>query len=237
MKSTSIAGRRLPRIALIQALVLGLAPAASAQNAAPPPPPGEGVKVHGHWAIDVLTPQGDRVSHTEFDNDLDTTTPVGGADILAKMLTRVVVGGPWALRITGINQPLCPGGTVSAPGYSTATGPDCWSIEAASPLAFTGTAAFKNLTMRLGQTLGEVIFSGNVTVFGSIGGNATIDEVATHFYVCSSSATNCLGVGNPAQAANSFPFTRARLGTAGRPAPIPVQPGQIVQVTVSLRFS
>jgi hypothetical protein len=234
MKCISVVA--LQRSALISVLALGLCPLASAQ-AGGSGAPGEGVKVHGHWAIEVLSPQGQRMSHTEFDNDLDTTTQAGGADILAKMLTRAVVGGPWAVRISGINQPLCPGGTVSAPGYPTITGPDCWSIDAASSLAFTGTAAFKNLGMRLGSSLGEVVFSGNVTVFSTIGANATIDEVATHWYVCAANATNCLGVGNPAQSATFFPFTRARLGTPGRPAPIPVQPGQIVQVTVTIRFS
>lgn len=236
MNGITIVTRHLQRTALTCVLALGLAPIAAAQSA-PSGAPGEGVKVHGHWAIDVLTPQGEKVSHTEFDNDLDTTTPGGGADFLAKTLTRMVIGGPWAIRISGISQPLCPDGTVSAPGYPTTTGPDCWSIEAASSLAFSGTAAFKNLSVGLGPSLGEVILSGNVTVFSNIGPNATIDEVGTHWYVCTPGTPNCLSAGNPAQGPNFLPFTRARLGTPGRPAPIPVQPGQIVQVKVSIRFS
>jgi hypothetical protein len=48
----------------------------------------EGIKVHGHWTIDVRNPDGTLATHNEFENAL---TP-GGANILATEM-----GGFWAV--------------------------------------------------------------------------------------------------------------------------------------------
>lgn len=51
----------------------------------------EGVKVHGHWTIEVRNPDGKLVSHTEFENAL--VQPGGAENLAAMLLGGVVVGG------------------------------------------------------------------------------------------------------------------------------------------------
>jgi len=46
----------------------------------------EGIKVHGHWVIDVRNSDGTLASHTEFENALTA----GGAMVLTQILTNVV---------------------------------------------------------------------------------------------------------------------------------------------------
>jgi len=42
-------------------------------------PSSGGVKVHGHWTIDIKNPDGKITTHREFENSLD---PNAGADVL-----------------------------------------------------------------------------------------------------------------------------------------------------------
>ena len=53
--------------------------------------PGEGIKVHGHWTIDVRNPDGTLASHRDFENSLQIT---GGA-ALSSSLARTGVIGSW----------------------------------------------------------------------------------------------------------------------------------------------
>src|SRR5439155_9641455 len=46
--------------------------------------PGDGIKVHGHWTIDVRNPDGALASHNEFENALEP----GGASALSGLLGR-----------------------------------------------------------------------------------------------------------------------------------------------------
>jgi hypothetical protein len=48
---------------------------------------GQGIQVHGWWAISVLNPDGTQVQHTEFENDLVPLANGGGGDVfLARVL-------------------------------------------------------------------------------------------------------------------------------------------------------
>jgi hypothetical protein len=69
-----------------------LAPAALAGQPATPAKRGpggthEGIKVHGHWMIEVRSPDGKLVSHTEFENSLF------GSGILPLLFTATQAGG------------------------------------------------------------------------------------------------------------------------------------------------
>jgi hypothetical protein len=59
--------------------------------------PQEGIKVHGHWVIDVRDPDGKLVSHREFENGL-----IGPA-VLANVLARQNSVGLWRVMLTDTN--------------------------------------------------------------------------------------------------------------------------------------
>src|SRR5450432_2056893 len=55
--------------------------------------PKEGIKVHGHWTIDVRNPDGKLVSHRDFENALT----IDGATLMALILGRVNTPYQWAI--------------------------------------------------------------------------------------------------------------------------------------------
>ena len=72
----------------------------SETGAAPGGGSTEGIKVHGHWTIEVRDPDGSLVSRTEFDNALS-----GGTSRLPKVLARVYTIGLWGVKLGDINGP------------------------------------------------------------------------------------------------------------------------------------
>jgi hypothetical protein len=55
----------------------------------------EGIKVHGHWTIEVKNPDGTVVTHREFENSLVQT------NLLSSILSRNASVGYWAIALTG----------------------------------------------------------------------------------------------------------------------------------------
>lgn len=70
------------------------------QTAAPTAPPArgtpEGIKVHGHWTIEVKNPDGKVVTHREFENSL--VSPNGG-QFLAGVLVGSITVGNWYIEL------------------------------------------------------------------------------------------------------------------------------------------
>src|SRR5713226_7169875 len=58
--------------------------------------PQEGIKVHGHWVLEVRNPDGSLASRSEFENALVPTT---GTNLLAALLTRGVSFGWFEIQI------------------------------------------------------------------------------------------------------------------------------------------
>lgn len=58
--------------------------------------PQDGIKVHGHWIIEVMNPDGTLVESREFENALFTTAG-SGAEVLAQLLTRQYSVGGWGI--------------------------------------------------------------------------------------------------------------------------------------------
>ena len=67
------------------------APAAAARPVGHPRGEHEGIKVHGHWTIEVKNPDGKLVSHTEFENAL--VQPEGAQNLVNLLLGSFVSGG------------------------------------------------------------------------------------------------------------------------------------------------
>jgi hypothetical protein len=98
---------------------------------------------------------------------------------------------------------------------------NCLMVEASSPTP-PGPATARNVTVAAlpeGQPT-RLELQGSITVQQQ----TTITSVGTQINLCMPRADNCLGT--------SVPFTARTL-----PAPIPVQQGQVLQVTVRISFS
>jgi hypothetical protein len=74
---------------VLAAALLVAAPAGSAQEKAA----AEGIKVHGHWTIDVKNPDGSLASHHEFENALVQS----GQNALSSVLAHNVAVVGWAV--------------------------------------------------------------------------------------------------------------------------------------------
>ena len=100
--------------ARVVAVALGvfLVSAAMAGAAEPGGGPAEGIKVHGHWTMDVRNPDGTLVSHHEVKNALTQ-----GGSALAGLLGRVFTNPKWKIILHG-EPPPCNGFpcTISEPG-------------------------------------------------------------------------------------------------------------------------
>ncbi len=116
--------------------------------------PHEGIKVHGHWTIDVKNADGTPASHTEFENSLYPT----GNGVLGRLLTRQYAIREWYIVLEGANGPCARG--LNYP-YQ------CRIAEPASVLADT----FQTLTIQFVPTPGggtggpgTLELAGNATV-------------------------------------------------------------------------
>ena len=57
----------------------------------------EGIKVHGHWTIEVRNPDGAVINHREFENSLQSS----GGIALASILAGAASPGMWEIRLNG----------------------------------------------------------------------------------------------------------------------------------------
>jgi hypothetical protein len=106
MKTIRVAGQKIIRAALIASMVLGGLPSVGARQkdspeaqkgakAKPSGGPNEGIKVHGHWSIDIRNPNGSLASHFEFENAM-----VDGGSLLTGLLNGGAVT-KWRIDLDG----------------------------------------------------------------------------------------------------------------------------------------
>lgn len=141
----------LVRAVVIASLFLGMAPAAGAQSAykkaaKPTGGPQEGIKVHGHWVIEVRNPDGTLSTRRQFSNKLTSA----GAIHLAQVLGRTQSAGLWSIVVLSASGPCLDAG-------GTALG--CSITEPADSSA--GPSYFKNLTVSVNG--GNLVLSGTAT--------------------------------------------------------------------------
>jgi hypothetical protein len=207
------------RLILGYAMVLGTVTMASAQTA--PPPAGgarEGITVHGRWVVEVQNPDGTLASRTEFNNALS-----GGAQHIVSLLGKQGVAGRWVLYFSSTGSDLSP-----CQGGSGGTFPNwCRIIDSLTTNANNGNAESKDLVVTpAGSSLS---LTGTITALS----NGVIGRVATGFAVC----TTATPIANCNVAGGGPLFSDASLGSAGKPAPVPVVVGQIIKLTVTFTFS
>jgi hypothetical protein len=209
-------------------LHLGLIPAVSAQTPSKPSAssseggPKEGIKVHGHWTIEVRNPDGKLVERREFENSLRGQ----GARALAGFLSRTATPGLWLVVLfAGPPQgtPPCALGPQPSP---------CTIAEPAWPLPPAVDPAtppiFRNLTVSASEF--TVMLNGTATAGASGGG--VITDVTTFLGVCSNSVAPGALDSTCLNAKDGGAFSHAMLAS-----PVNVAAGQIIQVSVVFSFS
>jgi hypothetical protein len=254
------------RLAVLSLLFLGLAgvcmaqasaaparpatPAAVAPQAQPAAQPGqtapsskpaakgthEGIKVHGHWTIEVRNPDGTLVTHREFENSL-TPFGNGGAQLLAALLSRTLTTGGWAVFLTNGG-----GGQITIAEAGSTGAAQCATLASDFPTAVgcsTNLSVTPQLTLSGGQLsgTGTLTFGGSAVVFQ--GFPSVINQVTTQNFACSisSSPAACTTTTADLGSLNGFALTYRMLdGQNGDPAAVPVSVGQTVAVTVVISF-
>ena len=191
----------------------------------------EGIKVHGHWTIDVRNPDGTLVTHREFENDLDLT----GRGTLVSLLGRQKTNGGWLVELAGFS------GTSPCEDSNSAI-VACEIYESTAP--WISPNYFKTLTLSLlslNTGNDRLMLSGSATA-ARVG---TIDLVNTAIYTCPWGVTTqvCTYPGGTSPYTNESSLTSKRLaqpvnGVCPDPAcAVNVVAGQIIQVTVVISFS
>jgi hypothetical protein len=123
-------------------------------DAAPEKPGTEGIKVHGHWTIEVTNPDGTLAERREFENALWGS----GGTLLASLISRQVTVNTWGIILTAPSLDLSPfllADSSPTEGYITES-----NYTASCP------CIFKNLTVDTpssGTNAGKAVFSGNAT--------------------------------------------------------------------------
>lgn len=177
----------------------------------------EGIKVHGHWTIEVRNPDGKLVTHREFENSL-TLGLQEGSSLLTGLLGRAQVTGSWEI-ILATN-----GGSMHIDEPNTTLSSVC-NFAACGP----------NLSVVAGTAVspGVLTFTGFVSVPA---GQTSISIVETNNLACNPTVLPSACLTTPIEGINNgtstdFLFTQANLSPA-----ITITPGQVVQVTVNISF-
>jgi hypothetical protein len=90
------------------ALVIAAAPTCAAQTVEAASASTGGIKVHGHWTIEVRDPDGTVVSRDEIQNAFNTAS---GGQFLAQMLAGTITSGAWVVAVG--STPECHPGSSS----------------------------------------------------------------------------------------------------------------------------
>jgi hypothetical protein len=177
--------------------------------------PDDGIKVHGHWTIEVRNPDGTLVERREFNNALYAED---GREFLVKLLSRQTSVGGWFIRLHG--QP------VSEHAFMDGSSRRTHGVIAESTNPSTGPNIFKTLTVSIptsGDYAGRLVLSGTATA--QVNGNIGFVQ------------TEIIGLGatevpSASYSGTSYTFTGTTLSSF-----VTLTAGQQVVVTVAINFS
>jgi hypothetical protein len=172
----------------------------------------EGIKVHGHWTIEVRNPDGSVATHREFENSLV------GPGTLSLFLARQYSVGTWQINLVGLPDVCLTSGQpvqciITEPNVPPQAGSVFTNLVVTAPLTFhlQGTAT--------AQASGQIV------------------AVTTGVFLCNASnpvSTPCYGNSPGFLGFNGV--TNANLGSSASPV-INVAAGQTIAVTVVISFS
>ena len=170
----------------------------------------EGIKVHGHWVLEIKNPDGSVASRKEFENSLATGTG-NGAALLAQLLGGGATVGPWLVVIfSGPGAPFLSVAQTASGCLFSASGPCSNSLNVSSPA-------------------GQLILQGATPPATAAG---PITSVTTSVVTCAASTSpqSCLTL-------SASSATQGAFLTAATVTGISVQVGQAITVTVTISFS
>jgi len=199
------------------------APAASTEAQAEKPRDDashQGIKVHGHWIIDVKNPDGTLAQHRDFENSL-----VGSNDILG-FLYGSEVPSDFAIYFLGTTNPCN-----VANGYYCDIVHNLTVLPASARCGVDYCVTGLTITPTFGNSPSLVLAgnmtatqAGNIIVVGTfigICGTPTATKTTTSAATCAA-GTNGYGYGA---------LTQANITS------VPITSGQIIQVSVTITFS
>jgi hypothetical protein len=182
----------------------------------------EGIKIHGHWVIEVRNPDGTVVTHREFENSL---TQSSGAVLLGSTLGRQYSVGTWMLTLTNAsNLGPCINTNLSSKPWACYIFETGTTLPSASP-NYDSSNSFTTLTFSSG---GSLILTGTAVA----GYSGTIDSVQSSNWYCLSSTLPSACTPSNASA-GAWQFTSASLGSSA----VSVTVGQTIAVTVTFTFA
>jgi hypothetical protein len=198
----------------------------------------QGIKVHGHWVIDVKNPDGTLAAHREFENSL--TGPNQGQLLLGGLLSGYYVAGDYAIQL---GTSICAGAGKCSIIASQSGEPGsylCTQGECFATLKYT-----YNLAPTTGNQIDAYMVMSGSAVPDETG---TLDTVSTVYNVCdftngytgsgapvlptgvtSVAPASCIGTNNSA-------FISTFTSTTVTPS-ISITSGQVISVTVTISFS
>jgi hypothetical protein len=209
----------------------------------------EGIKLHGHWSIDVKNPDGTLVKHSDFENQLQ----YDGTQYLTALISGWGVGGDYAIYFTNATATATGSPTTNvvcpAPASTTtSTFPYCSIVQNIN----TQPGIFHCLhyycvggltvtpTFGSGTGLPNVVLAGNITAPQA----GSINNVYIGFNGCNSVSTTTPATptapGTITAAACQASTTGSYGGTMSGTtlgSPVTVVAGQIIQITVTYTFS
>jgi len=181
----------------------------------------EGIRVHGHWVLEIKNADGSSASRHEFENALVTTSclDVCGNVGMAQLLTGQYFATEWAVALA-YTDAACQQNPQSCSNCPSATLCGFISIQ---QVGCTGVPLCGLLTVGLNSNSTALVLTGTSAPVVATG---TISLVRTIFYNCplSSTPTACF------QNQPGIFFTAANTN-------LTIQPGQAVSVTVTISFS
>lgn len=181
----------------------------------------EGIKVHGHWVLEIKNPNGSLASRHEFENSLATVTNSGPV-LLSFLLTGQYAAGPWMVYVQ-LNDPA---GTSLVVAESPAV---CTLLQNQNP---AGGLCSSTLSVSSGAT--PLVLQGT-TAGAPIAGSFV--QVGSSMFPCPGvvSPVSCEPAAIPATT-NGSP-THGLLFTTAALSGITIAAGQAVTVTVTISFS
>jgi hypothetical protein len=216
------------------------APVASIAAAGPQGTAGsinQGVKMHGHWIIDIKNPDGTLVEHRDFENSLESSAQ----GLLVGLMSGYLTPGDYMIVM----------GPQSGNGACVATYQYCGIVQSLSTYPALGYCG--NYYCGTGLTVTPNLGSGGLSsgpfslvLAGSITANQT-GTIGTVYSIISTCANiGFSGTVNPSTIETSSPASCVTQ-TSPEPwygplsqaniTPIAVNSGQIIQVTVTITFS
>lgn len=168
---------------------------------------GEGIRVHGHWVLQVKNADGTFGERREFDNSLVTTnSSVGGAPVstagsamLTAILTGTITVNPPAIGFVQTSQPPLSGDPSTYCAYPNNSSTDvpgvtCYEFGATSSFWNTVTHLPGNVKTKAVQTglTASASFTPNAAI--TLAGNFVVPTGLTNIYAVESLFGGCLNL-------------------------------------------